>query len=286
MTVSEEFLRQKYQVEQLSLREVAAQAGVGAGTIRYHMRRYGIPRRTKSEALSGDKNPMHGRQHTEAARQKIADTLGKTNLKVEVRTRRKAASAGEKNPMFGRSHSDESRQVMSEKQRALFTPERRSAASLRMKEVMNRPEVRAALSEKAQLRVGNQNPFFGRKHTKETKATLSKANQNRFRGPKGSNWKGGLTPLYLQIRNCSKMEAWRKDIFVRDNFTCVLCSKRGGKLNADHINPFARILHGAKVTTLEEAETLPELWDLANGRTLCVPCHRKTDTFAGRTRVV
>jgi 5-methylcytosine-specific restriction endonuclease McrA len=41
-------------------------------------------------------------------------------------------------------------------------------------------------------------------------------------------------------------------------------------LQADHIKPFAH--H-------------PELrFDVNNGRTLCVPCHRKTDTYGGRSR--
>ena len=39
----------------------------------------------------------------------------------------------------------------------------------------------------------------------------------------------------------------------------------GGKLNADHIKPFS---------------LFPELrFDLNNGRTLCVECHKKTDTY-------
>jgi len=33
------------------------------------------------------------------------------------------------------------------------------------------------------------------------------------------------------------------------------------------------------ITTVEEALNCPELWDLSNGRTLCKPCHRKTDTW-------
>ena len=32
----------------------------------------------------------------------------------------------------------------------------------------------------------------------------------------------------------------------------------------------------------EEALECTELWDLENGRTLCVPCHKLTDTYGGR----
>jgi len=58
---------------------------------------------------------------------------------------------------------------------------------------------------------------------------------------------------------------WTKQIFERDDYTCQHCGIRGGKLQADHIQPYS---------------THPELrWELSNGRTLCVPCHKKTDTY-------
>ena len=58
---------------------------------------------------------------------------------------------------------------------------------------------------------------------------------------------------------------WRTSVFLRDDFTCQICKTRGQRLQADHIFPVA---------------THPELrHDLANGRTLCVACHRKTPTF-------
>lgn len=63
---------------------------------------------------------------------------------------------------------------------------------------------------------------------------------------------------------------WRTEIFKRDNYTCIFCGINGGLLNADHIKPWA---------------LFPELrYSLENGRTLCLPCHRKTPTYGGRTR--
>jgi 5-methylcytosine-specific restriction endonuclease McrA len=65
------------------------------------------------------------------------------------------------------------------------------------------------------------------------------------------------------------------EIFRRDRFTCTKCGIHSGcghvvVLNADHIKPFS---------------LYPELrCDVSNGRTLCLDCHRKTETYGGRFR--
>jgi 5-methylcytosine-specific restriction endonuclease McrA len=74
----------------------------------------------------------------------------------------------------------------------------------------------------------------------------------------------------LQIRQSKEYYHWRKQVFKRDNYTCVFCNEKGGRLNADHIKSFA---------------IYPDLrLDINNGRTLCVECHKKTDTFGGKTQ--
>jgi 5-methylcytosine-specific restriction endonuclease McrA len=81
----------------------------------------------------------------------------------------------------------------------------------------------------------------------------------------------GITPELERIRRSAEYRAWRAAVFERDDFTCQDCGKRGGYLEADHIKTFAH--H-------------PDLrFELSNGRTLCQPCHRKTPTFGGRSRV-
>jgi len=82
------------------------------------------------------------------------------------------------------------------------------------------------------------------------------------------NWQGGKTPENKRRRNQKELRDWRNEIFKRDNWTCQICFKRGGKLNADHIKPWS---------------VFPEYrYELSNGRTLCVECHRQTDTYMGR----
>ena len=71
---------------------------------------------------------------------------------------------------------------------------------------------------------------------------------------------------------------------LRDNFACVKCDIVGGQLQVDHIKPFAVILHENDIKTFEQAINCKELWDINNGRTLCVDCHKKTDTYGYGTQ--
>jgi hypothetical protein len=98
------------------------------------------------------------------------------------------------------------------------------------------------------------------------------------------NWKGGTTKLGQLIRSQRVYYHWRTAVFQRDNWTCQHCgarSKKGKKiiLHCDHINPFYKILKENKITTVEQAKKCKELWDIKNGRTLCIPCHKQTPSY-------
>jgi len=86
-------------------------------------------------------------------------------------------------------------------------------------------------------------------------------------------WKG-ISPLARQIRQCFKYRQWRSDIFTRDDFTCVLCGKRGSQLEADHYPiSFSEIFDRNKIKTCEQALECEEFWNINDGRTLCYKCH-------------
>lgn len=119
----------------------------------------------------------------------------------------------------------------------------------------------------SECKMGSKNPAYGRVAHNKGKPNLACA------GEKNWNWQGGITPINHKIRASLEYKAWRESVFTRDNWTCQHCEARSGKgktvvLNADHIKSFA---------------LYPELrFDIDNGRTLCLPCHRKTDTWGGR----
>lgn len=79
-------------------------------------------------------------------------------------------------------------------------------------------------------------------------------------GPLSNSWKGGTSK-----RDMSKQKEWSTKVFIRDNYTCQDCGKRGGYLQAHHIKGYTEY---------------PELrWDIDNGQTLCKKCHYKTYKF-------
>lgn len=89
--------------------------------------------------------------------------------------------------------------------------------------------------------------------------------------PRGENhpmWRGGFYPESKAARNIAIYKDWRKAVFERDNYTCVMCGKRGVYIQAHHIKPFKYF------------ENMR--YQIDNGQTLCIDCHKKTDTFAGK----
>lgn len=89
-----------------------------------------------------------------------------------------------------------------------------------------------------------------------------KCQHQDYRGKKHANWKYGIAEQmpYKHYRNTAYIE-WRKKVFERDNFTCQHCNTRGVFLHPHHIKSYTKF---------------PEYrYDINNGLTLCVPCHKK-----------
>lgn len=126
--------------------------------------------------------------------------------------------------------------------------------------------------------IGKKN--YGRKMSLETREKMSKSKSEhpakywlgkknlKISGDKHWSWKGGITPLKIKLRKSTDYKRWRKSIYERDNYTCVICGdSSGGNLEADHFPvPFRDIY---------VKEDVSLLWDINNGRTLCKDCHKK-----------
>ena len=84
---------------------------------------------------------------------------------------------------------------------------------------------------------------------------------NKKRGELAANWRGGKLSEQDKIRKSPEYKKWIQDVFARDDYTCQKCGRRGVKLNAHHVFPFANF-----------PECRLETW---NGVTLCVKCHKE-----------
>lgn len=121
---------------------------------------------------------------------------------------------------------------------------------------------------------GRPSNMLGKKHSEKAKIAVGNANRGkRYLGKDNPNWRGGITPLAMKIRNCFKYRQWVSDVFTRDDFTCQKCGRRGGWLEAHHIKKFSKILEENKIKTFEQAIKCVELWNINNGQTLCGDCH-------------
>jgi 5-methylcytosine-specific restriction endonuclease McrA len=82
-----------------------------------------------------------------------------------------------------------------------------------------------------------------------------------MRGPLNPNWNGGAV-RHERHTAMGRVEYinWRRAVYERDDFTCQDCEARGGRLHAHHLQPWAEF---------------PALrYEIDNGVTLCVDCHR------------
>lgn len=108
---------------------------------------------------------------------------------------------------------------------------------------------------------GKNNPMYGK------------------RGSLSPAYKGKNNHFKKLIRNIFESRQWRSDVFTRDNYTCQNCFKRGGKLNAHHLKAFSKIIEDNNIISLKDAMNCSELWNINNGVTLCIECHKLTDNY-------
>lgn len=123
---------------------------------------------------------------------------------------------------------------------------------------------------------GDNNPNK-RPEVREKVSRTRKANAHQHHPRRGEdhwNWKGGKTPLVMQIRNSPQCADWHRAVFERDKYTCRVCGDdRGHNLNAHHYRQLADMVHSLGIESFLQAVETPILWDISNGVTLCEDCH-------------
>ena len=252
--MDKEWLEQKYIVEKLSLLTVSKLAKCTTYIISKHLKQYGIPQRTISEALTG-------RKLSEEHKNKVIQNFTATRehqMLYGVSNEEKQRLADIKPDRTGIKHSQRTKDLM-------------RAKALGRK---NSPEAIRKMSKTRKdnpLYSGENHPLYGK-------------TRNDMLGEKNPNWTGGGSKLRRGYRRVAKYLEWRTDCYERDDYTCQFCKARGGKLNVDHVKPFALIIKENNIKTIEQLYACEELWALDNGRTLCISCHRQTPTYGGGTK--
>ena len=137
-------------------------------------------------------------------------------------------------------------------------------------------------SKKKSSETHKKNPtryWLGKKRSEDTKRKIrikqtgkkysEGTNKRKGRKGKGNNlWKGGISKNYKTGYYSPEYIKWRRDVFIRDEFTCRECGIKHIYITAHHIKSFA---HYPKLRFI-----------VSNGITLCEDCHKKTDNYMGR----
>lgn len=162
-------------------------------------------------------------------------------------------------------HSEESKQKMREI--ALISGRRPDFTGRKHTEESKEKMRIASTNNPARYWLGkNRSHVF----TEEYRLKMSKALKKVVAEGRHNFWKGGVTELNEKARTSVEYKLWREAVFKRDNYVCQECDSRGNKLNAHHIKSFSKY---------------PDLrYEISNGITLCLECHKKTDNY-GRSKL-
>lgn len=182
---------------------------------------------------------------------------------------------------LGKKHSEETKKKMSETQKKIGNGKWNLG-----KKSTQETKIKQSIALKLAYKEGRKKPaMLGKKIPLMQRLLQSQ----KMRGSNSPNYKGGVTPINMRLRGCSKYKIWRESVYKRDAYTCIWCGdNKGGNLEPDHIIPFSYILDQIRfqfgVENLYDKALESELlWNINNGRTLCKDCHRKTDTWGHKS---
>jgi hypothetical protein len=179
-----------------------------------------------------------------------------------------------KHPLLGRKLSDEHKLKLSKSKKKYFKDNPDA-----IRKIADRLTGKKQSADTIKKRISK---------TKGVKRTDEQKKKMRLSAKKGElnhSWRGGKCKLSYRLKRSSRYSDWRSAVYERDNYTCQVCGIKGGKLNPHHLKPFSVLIDeltiGIKNKEAEYYKLLEceKLWDINNGQTLCVPCHKKTDSY-------
>jgi hypothetical protein len=132
----------------------------------------------------------------------------------ETIERKRLSHLGNKNGFFGRKHSVEYLQKMSEpksKDHCRKLSEAKKGIIPANIEILKASCLGKSMSE------SHYNNLVATMSTQETRDKMSIAQ----RGENNPQWRGGVTPLYKNIRECAKYYEWRDAVYKRDDYCDV-----------------------------------------------------------------
>lgn len=83
--------------------------------------------------------------------------------------------------------------------------------------------------------------------------------------------------LWLALYKTRAFAGWESKVLLRDGLLCQDCKKyvRPGELEAHHKKHSKLIIEEQKLQSVDDLLACTELFDIANGTTLCKNCHKK-----------
>lgn len=162
-----------------------------------------------------------------------------------------------RNPFSGLTHTDVIKAAQSERMKDRLRPPCSSETKSRISA--------AKIGNKHSTQTRNKIGLAGKGRV-ATKATRRKMSLSHL-GSKSSFWKGGVDQkAYKHYRNLD-YKLWRESVYLRDDYTCQDCGKKGVFLHPHHIKSYTHY---------------PSLrYVVKNGVSMCKECHM---SFHGLTK--